>query len=402
MSETKAPVKLNVGGGELQIPGYVNIDRKVGTEAYPLDWPDDNADEIRASHVLEHFGHRQTIDVLTDWVRALRPGGVLKVAVPDFDKCVSLYTNPQDNSPVEGYILGSQVDENDFHKAVFNKRKLWAALRKAGLIDVRPWKSQIRDCASLPVSLNLQGTKPLPTEGPSEPLSNRLTVYAAMSTPRLGFMDNFFSIYQSLLPHRIPFKKYTGAYWHQCLENCMEDIVAEGNKYDAILTIDYDTIFSKDDLELLMQLMIDHPEADAIAPIQSKRESPVPLLTIQNEDGEANKSQVDYKVFDPALTEIRTAHFGLTLIRTKALKDVPKPWLLPVPNEEGKWRENRIDADIYFWKHWRESGKTLYLANHVTVGHCELMVAWSNSQLMTIHQHIQDYIDNGKPRDVWE
>ena len=50
-----------------------------------------------------------------------------------------------------------------------------------------------------------------------------IKVAALMSCPRLGFTDNFFCIAQALAPHGISPIKYTGAFWGQCLQNCLED-----------------------------------------------------------------------------------------------------------------------------------------------------------------------------------
>src|SRR5262247_2208869 len=56
----ESSIKLNLGGGLRKIPGYQNIDRKLGTEVYPLrEWADNSIDEIRASHILEHFPYRE-------------------------------------------------------------------------------------------------------------------------------------------------------------------------------------------------------------------------------------------------------------------------------------------------------------------------------------------------------
>jgi hypothetical protein len=63
----------------------------------------------------------------------------------------------------------------------------------------------------------------------------------------------------------------------------------EQDKPDAILTLDYDTVFSKRDASMLMQLMCCHPEADAIAAMQSGRGKDLPLFTIRATDG-ANAS----------------------------------------------------------------------------------------------------------------
>ena len=78
-------IKLNLGAGDIPIDGYISIDRKTGQEAYPLAYEDGSVDEIRASHILEHFGLREISAVLKNWWDKLKPGGLLKIAVPDFD-----------------------------------------------------------------------------------------------------------------------------------------------------------------------------------------------------------------------------------------------------------------------------------------------------------------------------
>ena len=67
-----------------------------------------------------------------------------------------------------------------------------------------------------------------------------IKVAAVMSTPRLGFTDNFFCVSSALAPHGISPIKVTGAFWGQCLQRAMEQVV---DTHDVILTIDYDTVF---------------------------------------------------------------------------------------------------------------------------------------------------------------
>lgn len=149
-------MKLNLGAGSTEIEGFTPVDRKLGSEVYPLAYADESAEEIRASHVLEHFSHRETYTVLVDWVRVLKPGGLLKVAVPDVEKALEQSDHPH----FELWLMGGQTDMNDFHGALFHTGKLTLLLKMAGLEDIQPWTSEIQDCAALPVSLNLCGRKP--------------------------------------------------------------------------------------------------------------------------------------------------------------------------------------------------------------------------------------------------
>ncbi len=303
-------VKLNLGAGGTKIEGFTPIDRRGGQEVYPLVYADNSVDEARASHVLEHFSHRQTVHVLRDWVRALKPGGILRVAVPDFDALIKIYeegTSPE----VEAFLFGAHTDGNDVHLAMFNKEKLTELMTVAGLVDIKPWADDVVDCHKYPFSLNLEGRKPeaggesefarkandilariaaLPPEKQT-PFGNRdlnapPKVRAVMSVPRLGLMDNFFCTFESLLPLRIPLKKVTGAFWGQCLQRGMEMLLDDGG-CDLILTLDYDSVYQREAVLQLIQLMREHPEADAIAPIECHRSAPTPLMTRGGEDGKA-------------------------------------------------------------------------------------------------------------------
>ncbi len=150
--------KLNLGCGNTPIDGYVNLDIGQGHLAYPLNWKEGTVDEIRASHLLEHFSHRRTVEVLRNWVSKLKPGGVLKVAVPDFRKICQSYVDGQKINTV-GYLMGGHVDKYDEHKNLFDRATLTKYLEAVGLRNIQDWQSDIKDCASLPISLNLMGRK---------------------------------------------------------------------------------------------------------------------------------------------------------------------------------------------------------------------------------------------------
>jgi hypothetical protein len=217
-----------------------------------------------------------------------------------------------------------------------------------------------------------------------------------MSVPRLGFMDNFFCAYQ-LPTLGIELRKHSGAFWGQCLTRAIEESLKDEPEF--ILTVDYDTVFTKDDVRSLMLLMMQHPEIDALAPLQASRTKATPLMTIK-QDGQ-NVSAVSWETFKPATTAISTAHFGLTLIRAERLRELPRPWFTGTPDDDGGWGEGRTDDDIHFWRQWESAGFSLHLANRVTVGHAELMIRWPGQDLQATYQHPADFWESGKPQEVW-
>ena len=391
-------MKLNLGAGSAPIEGYVNLDHKTDDEIYPLKIEDNSVDEVRASHVLEHFSHHIVADVIAEWVRVLKPGGVLKIAVPDFEWIARKYLDGAD-VPIQGYLMGGQVDGDDFHATVFDQEALAELLTKAGLVDITVWNDGVSDCSALEVSLNLCGTKPALCADRIPLRDFAKNVGAAMSVPRLGFMDNFFCAFQALVPLGIGLRKQTGAFWGQCLTRAIEEWIKEGKEW--VLTVDYDTLYQREDVEALLRLAIENPDVDAIAPVQASRTRAYPLMTIRGPDGR-NLSEVAYEVFEPDLTSVDTAHFGLTLIRVAALERMPKPWFLGKPDAKGSWGDDRTDDDIYFWHKFVEAGNVLKLANRVTVGHAELMVRWPGRDFAAIWQHPSDFWSNGKPEDVWQ
>lgn len=226
-----------------------------------------------------------------------------------------------------------------------------------------------------------------------------LKVACAMSVPRLGFMDNFFCWVQGLRPFGICPHHYQGVFWGQCLERVMEDHLAA----DYILCVDYDTVFRKQDVQTLLNLAAKYPEADAIVPIQPRRGTGQPLMTIADEQGNV-VTDVPVEWWQKPLMRITTGHFGLTLIKTETLRQTEHPWFISIPDRDNKWGDGKVDEDMYFWKKWHRDGRKVYLATQVAIGHLETVVSWTREngdRFGVHHQLMADYNRDGKPEFVW-
>lgn len=414
LTNATTSVRLNIGGGDAPNPpgdGWVNIDRCQGWEAFPLrrshehdrngsTFADNSVDEVYASHVIEHFGGQEAEKALREWVRVLKPGGTIKIATVDLDKVFDAVAagNP-DNWPVQGYLYGGQTDENDFHRSGYNDGWLRHLMTRVGLTDIKPWTSEITDCASLPVSLNLMGTKGGDAALFAKPFPSHRKISAVISLPRYGPTQYFDAIYKVLGGYRIPVEMQWGAWWDHRLTAAMENAVASGN--DWILTLDYDSPPRPEDLKALAVLMEEHPEADAIAPIQVKREQDQVLFRpIDPATGEY-RTEVSAEDFEPDLIEVGWAHFGFTLIRVSALQKMTKPWFLGVPDDKGGWSDYAIHPDIYFWNNLRKSGGRLFVATHVCIPHMQDIAVWPRHDLCgTIMQYMGQMRANGKPAEA--
>lgn len=159
LSPSSCELKLNLGAGAFPLDGYENLDHKTNQEIYPLPFASGTVAEVRASHVLEHFRQSEVQAVVKEWARVLKPGGWLKLAVPDFAWIANYYLKGG-RRYVQQFTMGGQTDEDDFHKTIFDETSLTGLLQRAGLVEVQPWAAEIEDCSSLDVSLNLMAKKP--------------------------------------------------------------------------------------------------------------------------------------------------------------------------------------------------------------------------------------------------
>lgn len=216
---------------------------------------------------------------------------------------------------------------------------------------------------------------------------------AVMSTPRLGFLATMDCIFQGLAPFSVPLLRGEGAFWHHSLERAIERAIAANA--ELVLTFDYDVVFNatfgQNEIAKLVCLMEDHPDVDCIVAAQMKREGG-PLLA-------STAQQV--RLLDP-LIPITQGHFGLTIFRASAFKKLPKPWFRDWPNEAGEWNENRVDADIHFWKQAVDAGLNVQMSLDVLIGHLELIVTWPGQNLQPVYQPLNDWRERGKPGEAFD
>ena len=90
--------RLNLGCGRRFHPDWENVDFSStgpGVRAYDLrkgiPYPDAAFDVVYHSHLLEHFPKESAPVFLRECYRVLKPGGVIRIAVPDLETIVRLY-----------------------------------------------------------------------------------------------------------------------------------------------------------------------------------------------------------------------------------------------------------------------------------------------------------------------
>jgi SAM-dependent methyltransferase len=87
--ELPRPLRLHLGSGNEHKDGWVNVDlagypvEAAWNLARPLPLPDGSAEAIFHEHLLEHLTLEEGLAFCRECHRLLRPGGVLRIGVPD-------------------------------------------------------------------------------------------------------------------------------------------------------------------------------------------------------------------------------------------------------------------------------------------------------------------------------
>ncbi|MGC8888265.1 MAG: class I SAM-dependent methyltransferase [Verrucomicrobiia bacterium] len=161
-------VYIHLGCGAINAKGFINVDILPYSHVHYIQqvedlsiFPDEYADLIYASHVLEHISHNDVSKVLKEWHRVLKKEGILRISVPDFDKLINVYfSEDKDIKSIIGPLMGGQDNPYNFHKSVFNEKYLKELLLAVGFKEMRQWESEkvemheFQDWASLPIRPN--------------------------------------------------------------------------------------------------------------------------------------------------------------------------------------------------------------------------------------------------------
>ncbi len=157
LTESQLPVQLHLGSGKKFIPGFLHIDRDpydhidLVSSINQLPMIDDNSvDLIYCCHALEYFDQFEVPKVLTEWNRILKPGGTLRISVPDLDKVIKIYTDGTSIKQCYSFIYGRyhKADTGNtpiYHRIIFNEPILKQYLADSNFTNFRhyDWRQTI-------------------------------------------------------------------------------------------------------------------------------------------------------------------------------------------------------------------------------------------------------------------
>ena len=170
-------LRLHLGSGFLSKPGWIDIDL-AGARAdlvwnlkHGIPFEDGSVDAVFHEHLLEHLTLRNGFQLTRECHRTLKPGGVLRVGVPNAGACLRSYAGIDDpdwaqSRPTPMLAVHALFYEHG-HRAMYDERLLVAVLSAAGFVDVTPREfgdSRLSPCPDTEVrrdgTLYVEGVKP--------------------------------------------------------------------------------------------------------------------------------------------------------------------------------------------------------------------------------------------------
>lgn len=183
---------LEIGPGEERIAGFetlnivggFNVDY-VYDAAKKMPFKDNTFEIIYASHILEHVAWYQVRQVLGEWVRILKPNGVIEIWVPDAYKICSVVLDAEQginvdllkdgwfrfNEKKDPYVWANgrlftygdgtgNVNHHNWHRAMFTPKSLIALMKESGLTNVELMQeNEVRGYSHGWIGLGIRGTK---------------------------------------------------------------------------------------------------------------------------------------------------------------------------------------------------------------------------------------------------
>ncbi len=174
----EGPVKVNLGSSLLVAHGWINVDgnlsalfagaprpvlravyRLAGISSqltedeyvdvlghntfvhhnleYGIPLPDDCADYVFASHFLEHLSQRHGEQLVREAARILRPGGVIRIAVPNLAFFMDAWRAGDKERAMQGIFEDLDLGHFARHRYMYDFEMLGGLIERVGLTDVR-------------------------------------------------------------------------------------------------------------------------------------------------------------------------------------------------------------------------------------------------------------------------
>ena len=139
-------IKLNIASGERKFAGFINIDAEESTKPdiicnilrEPLPFQIESVDTIYFLHGLEHIPISFWQKVLNEFRRVLVSEGLLLLAYPEFEKCITAFL--ENKCGMRDFwratLYGRQLYEGDYHVSPVITSELTLILKQIGYKNI--------------------------------------------------------------------------------------------------------------------------------------------------------------------------------------------------------------------------------------------------------------------------
>jgi predicted SAM-dependent methyltransferase len=138
----RSPLRLHLGSGGVNKPGWLNIDLALGRADVAWDlstgipFPTSSVDAIFHEHMLEHLDLPTGFAFSRECLRVLKPGGILRIAVPDAGHLLGSYAGTADRGWAESrptpMLAVNALFYEHGHRAMYDADTLTLMLCAAG------------------------------------------------------------------------------------------------------------------------------------------------------------------------------------------------------------------------------------------------------------------------------
>ena len=151
-------VKLHLGCGKRFLPGFIHVDKDsydhVDYRQSMTDlekFADNTVELIYSCHSFNYLDENQARQALKEWFRVLCPGGLLRLAVPDFAAIAVVYTRNKELSLLSRLITGYYQSESkvEWHRSVYDESSLSKLLQESGFVAVQCYDWRLTDHADV-------------------------------------------------------------------------------------------------------------------------------------------------------------------------------------------------------------------------------------------------------------
>jgi predicted SAM-dependent methyltransferase len=149
-------LSLNLGSGDRTYDKYpekggykcINLDKRlewervdVASDVRRLPFQSDSFEYILASDIIEHFPFKLTKQLLTEWARVLKPGGILEIRTPNLRWVHRAYKEGQNAQWISHHIFGGQDYPGNYHFVIFDREWLSLICKSVKLTEVDYWEA---------------------------------------------------------------------------------------------------------------------------------------------------------------------------------------------------------------------------------------------------------------------